>query len=614
MRPVPAHWFEALVARDDMTHAMEQLARTGLIQLEPGVPARAEASLRDLQGLYQQYHELRQRDGGYWPDCDIRPGTHHGRPATTYARALEQLRSWREDNDRLIHTLEARLREQTRYRHLLVWLKHLEGAATLDQTFDLGALHRIGPWLDYRLVLCPPECDVDFNCDDLLLLNAPVEPDLYRLVIGGRERMAQLDNQLLQTEVMQLSLPDWLSGRPPQAIAALEHRLDQTQQELRRLQAALEASHASAGLHTALGDIARLNWFMQHIEYHLESDHLAWVHGWTIAGSAGKLQQALADEGARGLVHFTPPPEGMEPPLTLRHTGWNRAFELFPRLLGMPGRDEFDPTALLAWVVPLLFGYMFGDVGQGLVILLAGVLLRRRVPQLTILIPAGISAMIFGLLYGSVFSIEGQIPALWLHPMQHPLLLLGIPLAGGALLLLIGLVLAGLQANWAGRRRQWWLGQAPVIPLYLGLPLLFIAPSLAQVLLLAGLAAYLLGHARLEPARPVRAALLALAELVETLFQLIINTLSFARVGAFALAHAALSQAVMALMGITGSVVGTALIFLLGNLLILVLEGLVVSIQTTRLVLFEFFIRFLRSTGRGFVPLPAPGYGNAPAG
>lgn len=614
MRPVPADWFEALVARDDMTHAMEQLARTGLIQLEPGVPARPETSLRDLQGLYQQYHELRQRDGGYWPVTDIRPGTSHGRPATTYTRALQQLRSWREDNDGLIHTLEGCLREQTRYRHLLAWLKHLEGGATLDQTFDLGTLHRIGPWLDYRLVLCPPECDVDFDCDDLLLLNAPVEPDLYRLVIGGRERLAQLDNQLLQTEVMQLSLPDWLSGRPPQAIAALEHRLDETQQELRRLQAALEASHTSAGLHTALGDIARLNWFMQHIEYHLESDHLAWVHGWTIAGSAGKLQQALAHEGARGLVHFTPPPEGMEPPLTLHHSGWNRAFELFPRLLGMPGRDEFDPTALLAWVVPLLFGYMFGDVGQGLVILLAGALLRRRVPQLTILIPAGISAMIFGLLYGSVFSIEGLIPALWLHPMQHPLLLLGIPLAGGALLLLIGLLLAGLQANWAGQRRRWWLGQAPVILLYLGLPLLFIAPPVAQVLLLGGLAAYLIGHARLEPARPVRAALLALAELVESLFQLVINTLSFARVGAFALAHAALSQAVMALMDITGSVVGTALVFLLGNLLILVLEGLVVSIQTTRLVLFEFFIRFLRSSGRGFVPLPAPGYGNAPAG
>ncbi|HSH29245.1 MAG TPA: hypothetical protein VK971_04990 [Thiohalobacter sp.] len=614
MRPVPAHWFEALVARDDMTHAMEQLARTRLIQLEPGVPARPETSLRDLQGLYQQYHALRQRDSGYWPVTAIRPGTDQGRPATTYARALEQLRSWREDNDGLIHTLEARLREQTQYRHLLAWLNHIEEGARLDQTFDLGALHRIGPWLDYRLVLCPPECDVDFDGGDLLLHTAPVEPDLYRLVIGRRERLVRLDNQLLQTEVMRLSLPDWLSGRPPQAIAALERRLNETEQELRRLQAALEASHTSAALHTALGDIDRLNWFMQHVEYHLESDHLAWVRGWTIAGSAGELQQALAHEGARGLAHFAPPPEGVEPPLTLRHTGWSRAFELFPRLLGMPGRDEFDPTALLAWVVPLLFGYMFGDLGQGLVILLAGVLLRRRVPQLTLLIPAGISAMIFGLLYGSVFSIEGLIPALWLHPMQHPLLLLGIPLAGGALLLLTGLVLSGLQANWAGRRRHWWLGQAPVIVLYIALPLLFITPPLAQVLLLGGLAAHLLGHARLAPGRPLRAALLALAGLVETLFQLSINTLSFARVGAFALAHAALSQAVMALMEISASLSGTALIFLLGNLLILVLEGLVVSIQTTRLILFEFFIRFLRSTGRGFVPLPAPAYGNAAAG
>ncbi|RRQ20006.1 V-type ATP synthase subunit I [Thiohalobacter thiocyanaticus] len=604
MRPVAARWFEALVARDDMTHAMEQLADTGLIQLEPGVPTRPETSLRDLQGLYQEYHELRQRDGGYWPVTGIRPGTSHGRPATTYARALEQLRAWRTDNDGLIQTLEARRRERTWYRHVLTWLKHIQGGAALA----LGELHRIGPWLDYRLVLCPPECDVDFDCDDLLLLNAPVEPDIYRLVVGNRDRLTQLDTQLLQTEVMQLRLPGWLNGRPPQAITTLQRRLDEVDQELRRLQAALEASHATTGLQAALGDIERLNWFMQHIEYHLESDRLAWVRGWTIADSAEALQQALAHEGARGLVHFAPPPEGVEPPLTLRHSGWSRAFELFPRLLGMPGRDEYDPTNLLAWVVPLLFGYMFGDVGQGLVILLAGVLLRRRIPQLALLIPAGASAMIFGLLYGSLFSIEGLIPALWLHPMQHPLLLLGIPLAGGALLLLTGLVLAGVQAGWAGRRRHWWLGQAPVIVLYLGLPLLFVAPLPAQALLLGGLAWYLGGHARLTPARPLRGALIALAELVESLFQLVINTLSFARVGAFALAHAALSQAVMALMEISTSLPATALVFLLGNLLILVLEGLVVSIQTTRLVLFEFFIRFLRSTGRGFVPLPAPGY------
>ena len=98
----------------------------------------------------------------------------------------------------------------------------------------------------------------------------------------------------------------------------------------------------------------------------------------------------------------------------------------------------------------------------------------------------------------------------------------------------------------------------------------------------------------------------ALAGLFENLLQLIINTLSFVRTGAFALAHAGLSLAFVTLADMPESTLMGVLILLLGNLLIIVLEGLVVAIQTTRLVLFEFFIRFLSASGRVFQPLAAP--------
>ena len=98
----------------------------------------------------------------------------------------------------------------------------------------------------------------------------------------------------------------------------------------------------------------------------------------------------------------------------------------------------------------------------------------------------------------------------------------------------------------------------------------------------------------------------ALGELLERTLQLAVNTLSFARVGAFALAHAGLSSAVIALAEVAGHGLSGLLVLILGNLLILVLEAMVVSIQTTRLVLFEFFTRFLTGAGRVFVPLPPP--------
>jgi V/A-type H+/Na+-transporting ATPase subunit I len=93
-----------------------------------------------------------------------------------------------------------------------------------------------------------------------------------------------------------------------------------------------------------------------------------------------------------------------------------------------------------------------------------------------------------------------------------------------------------------------------------------------------------------------------LGELLLSLFELIMNTLSFVRVGAFALAHAALSFAVMTLAEPIENPLGWLLIVVLGNLFVIVLEGLVVFVQTTRLVLFEFFIRFLRAEGRPFRP------------
>ena len=105
----------------------------------------------------------------------------------------------------------------------------------------------------------------------------------------------------------------------------------------------------------------------------------------------------------------------------------------------------------------------------------------------------------------------------------------------------------------------------------------------------------------------------ALGKLLEDGVRLLVNTVSFMRVGAFALAHAGLSSALVLLSESSSSVLGSILIILFGNALIIVLEGLIVSIQTTRLVLFEFFVRFFQGAGRPFRPLiPPPNIINVP--
>jgi V/A-type H+-transporting ATPase subunit I len=294
----------------------------------------------------------------------------------------------------------------------------------------------------------------------------------------------------------------------------------------------------------------------------------------------------------------------------LRNPWWARPFELFPRLVGMPGAAGADPTVLLAFAVPLIFGYMFGDVGQGLVLAAAGFVLRDRVPTLRLLVPGGIAASAFGFVFGSVFGLETVIHPLWLLPLQAPLPVLVVPLVAGAVLLTVGLLIEMLEAWWQRRLGHWARDDAPALLVYLGVLGALLHPA-GWLAVGVGAAWAALGGATAagQPGTTgarLRGALAGLGELIEKTLQVLINTLSFARVGAFALAHAGLASAVVALAEAAGHGIGFVVVLVFGNLLIIAIEGLIVSIQTTRLVLFEFFTRFFNPEGRAFRPLAPP--------
>jgi V/A-type H+-transporting ATPase subunit I len=269
----------------------------------------------------------------------------------------------------------------------------------------------------------------------------------------------------------------------------------------------------------------------------------------------------------------------------------------------MPGRYEVDPSATLAVVVPLLFGYMFGDLGQGLVLAGLGWLLRRRFSIARLLVPAGIMAAVFGLVFGSVFSREDLLPALWVHPLHAPVTVLAVPLVFAVVLLAGGQVLNAFEAAWRGELRHWWLADGGFLPLYLGAAASLLEPDFLA-LAVAGAAWVVLGRFALQPTLVGAAG--AVGGLLEDGMRLLVNTISFARVGAFALAHAGLSAAVVTLADAAHGLLVPGLVMVLGNLMILALETLVVSVQTTRLILFEFFARFLKAEGRRFRPLPPP--------
>jgi V/A-type H+-transporting ATPase subunit I len=247
---------------------------------------------------------------------------------------------------------------------------------------------------------------------------------------------------------------------------------------------------------------------------------------------------------------------------------------------------------------------MFGDVGQGFVIFVCGIVFRRRWPYLAILVPSGLVAMAFGAAFGGVFCRDDLLPALWIPPLAAPLTLLAASIGIGIAILSIGLLFDAIQAHWRGKTASWWRCKAGLILAYYAL---VAALWRVDALWCAAFGAlwYIVGAACAARRNWPRVIASAIADFSEECLQLLVNTASFARVGAFALAHAGLSLAVVDIANTAGGAFYW-IALALGNMLVIALEGLVVGIQTTRLVLFEFFIRFLKAEGRPFRPLPPP--------
>jgi V/A-type H+-transporting ATPase subunit I len=383
----------------------------------------------------------------------------------------------------------------------------------------------------------------------------------------------------------------------------VEKRKISSRQVLKDLYDQLSGLFISFELARVLGDMVSLSWFVDQVgSLELVSSKFVHITGWTSDRKGAVLVGALDRTRAPALIDFPPPPEGARPPQLFDNPWWARPFEFFARLMGTPGSDEIDPSPLLAVVVPVLFGYMFGDVGQGLVLCCAGLLLKRYSFS-RLLIAGGISAMVFGFLFGSLFSREDVLPAFWLHPLDQPLTVLGLPLLLGITLLVLGQLLNAWGAAWRGDFKRWLAMDGGFLLAYLGLIGSFTQPVLVWAAI-AGLGWYV--GARFQAQRTSLTLLAGLGGFLEEFLRILANTVSFARVGAFALAHAGLSLAISILADSSGTMIAWLLIMILGNLLVILLEGLVVSVQTTRLVLLEFFSRFIRASGRTFIPMSPP--------
>jgi V/A-type H+-transporting ATPase subunit I len=597
LRPASTRWFEVLCPRRESVRTLTELARTGAVEVEIRDHVDAEFPVAHLSETLKTYGGLRGRYGRYWERGRLRKKILVESPEVVLERALARIDAWRREADPLIDILQSCEEELTR----LKWLAQVI-SKIVDAPLDFAAVAESGPLLGTFCAVLPKDADPPLP-EDVMRRPIPWGDELCAMFLGPRERLESVKRLVQVAKGRIIERPAWLKGDAPTALARIRARRDFLSSRVVHLKAELDTLFDEYDLSDTLGEVEGLVWFAEHVGgLERAAEHLVWITGWTVDLRGERLRAALEAARTRALLRLSAPPPDKRPPQILDNPKWMRPFELFAGALGVPGADEVDPTAVLLLVVPLLFGYMFGDVGQGAVLVAAGLWLERRWPEARLMVLGGLSAMVFGLLFGSVFGREDLIPALWLHPLHDPLSVLAVPLVFAVVLLSIGHLLSGLSALWRGELRHWLLKDLGFLVLYLGLVGSLVESSLAGVALL-GAVWFVIGAFLVH--RGLVGGIAALGHLLESGLQILVNTLSFARVGAFALAHSALSLAVVTMADAAPTWAGI-LIMILGNLVIILLEGLVVSIQTTRLMLFEFFNRFLSGTGRVFRPLPPP--------
>ena len=356
--------------------------------------------------------------------------------------------------------------------------------------------------------------------------------------------------------------------------------------------------------------------------------------GWMTEKDALAFQKDIQnDEKIFCLMEDQKAPANKKPPTKLKNPKLFKPFEMYIKMYGLPAYNEIDPTWFVAITYSFIFGAMFGDVGQGLVLFLGGLILYRtkHMDLAGIISCAGVFSVFFGFMYGSFFGFEDILKAIWLKPMSK---MMDVPLVGklnavfviaigfGMFIILICMIFNIINSVRRKDAEKTWFDSNAVAGLvfYGSIVLtvgLFISgkklPATAVLVIMFGVPLILMflkepltnlveKKSEIFPEQKGMFFVQSFFELFEVLLSYLSNTLSFLRIGAFAVSHAAMMEVVLMLAGATNGGSPNWVVVVLGNIFVCAMEGLIVGIQVLRLEYYEIFSRFYSGNGREFQP------------
>lgn len=440
-----------------------------------------------------------------------------------------------------------------------------------------------------------------------------------------------------------LFIPNDYEGKPSTAIASLEEQISALDKEIDAVDndtTSLLSSNADM-IYAAYNKLNSLstNFDIRKLAACTKDDNLVFyiLCGWMTEDDANKFEKEIENdpdifcivEDDHNNIFSTPPTKLKNPKIF-------KPFEMFIKMYGLPAYNEFDPTMFVALTYSFIFGAMFGDVGQGFVLFLGGLLLYKwkKMNLAAIVSIAGVFSTFFGFMFGSIFGFEDIIDAVWLRPVEHMTTLpfIGklntvfvVAIAFGMFLVLVSMILhianafkqhdtenkffdtnglAGFVFYAAIVLIVFLFMTGNKLPATIVLIVMFVVP-----LLLIALKEPLTKLVDKSPKGSETSVGMFIVqtffELFEVLLSYFSNTLSFVRIGAFAVSHAAMMEVVLMLAGATEGGNPNWLVVILGNLFVMGMEGLIVGIQVLRLEYYELFSRFYKGNGHEFKPYKA---------
>ncbi len=445
--------------------------------------------------------------------------------------------------------------------------------------------------------------------------------------------VAEVDAVCLSFHYERIYVPDTVDGTPDAAYVELKEQVEGYQREelalknqlremLKRHGMQLTNAYFSLKNYCERFDIRKLAVCTKPKFDGSKTSEFYILYGWMTASDAKRLEQEIAGDNNIHMIEERAEETSAEPPTKLKNPRIFKPFEMFVEMYGLPAYNEMDPTIFIALTYTLMFGIMFGDVGQGICLVIGGALLYKfkGMNLAAIVAVAGVWSTVFGFCYGSVFGFEEWLKPLWMRPMDNIMHTLMLAIGFGMALILIAMIINMANAIRAGDVGRLLFSPSGVsgivcygcavlcIALYAtghalpatGILLAAIGLPLLAIMLKEPLSNLLEHKKQIFPEGSNGMFFVeAFVELFDVVLSYATNSISFVRVGAFALSHAGMMGVVMTLAGYeSGS--PNYLVVILGNILVTGLEGLVVGIQVLRLEYYEMFSRFYKGSGRPF--------------